>query len=440
MIIAYSLYNLFLAVFSKKVFDSWFNPVSLYVIVWEIAMGIHQSGLIVFYPLSWYTWFIIFLMQSLFACSCFLGSRMGVVIEKRSIKPRPSINEKKLKDQIIKYIIITTVFSSISIISQLIGTIARYGTNLLDNVTNVYAARVYNQDTIESIPYVGAFIYIALPLVGIYIKKYGFNLLTLPAIALVFLNSLTSGGRAGIVFSMVLMASAYLVTDSKRKVGKKVVKNRRLLISLGVLILLTMVITISIKRNAGQSLIYANQSFYSLFGQNLLLYKTFSYIAGPIGVLNEYLKESELHFGQNTLLTVYNFLYRIGVLDQRIEQYQEWFYTPLGCNVGTWIRELIEDFTVFGAIVCVPLFGYCTTRTYMYSRNHNSVSAIVLWSILSLVLLLSFFDWKLRSSNIWISLLFGYIFSRQIDIQSRKNAIVEITDEQEVNNGRCSCA
>ena len=194
---------------------------------------------------------------------------------------------------------------------------------------------------------------------------------------------------------------------------------------IGVAIFAVMIIVISIQRNAGQNLTYATPAFEKIFGNNLLVYKTMTYIAGPIGVLNEYLKTSELHFGQNTFLTVFNLLNKLGI-GERVEQYQEWFYTPLPCNVGTFIRELIEDFTVVGAAISVLIFGYATSRSYMNAKKDYNTRSKVMWAILSLVLLLSFFDWKLRSSNIWIALLFGFIICSQIDRKARINRRVEL--------------
>ena len=426
MIVAYTIYNILVALLGKRSYGSWFNPVSLYSLVWEIAVGLHESKLITFYELSGYTWFIIFLMQTLFVVSCFAGIHSKLVIGNFRPTSSNEVDNKELKKQIKKYIIITTSVASIAIFTSLYGTISRFGTQLLSNLTSIYAARVYNQETAKTIPYIGSFLYIALPLCGIYLKRFGFSFLAVPPFVLAFLDALNSGGRAGIVFSMILFASAYYITDMNASTGKKpIAKRRKVFMYIGVAIFAVMIIVISIQRNAGQNLTYATPAFEKIFGNNLLVYKTMTYIAGPIGVLNEYLKTSELHFGQNTFLTVFNLLNKLGI-GERVEQYQEWFYTPLPCNVGTFIRELIEDFTVVGAAISVLIFGYATSRSYMNAKKDYNTRSKVMWAILSLVLLLSFFDWKLRSSNIWIALLFGFIICSQIDRKARINRRVEL--------------
>ena len=418
MIIAYTFFNAFWALLGKEKFRSWINPITLYALVWEIAVGIHESGLIVFYELTAYTWAVILFVQVLFSASCLLGIKVRIKIGER---PEPScyrVDEDKLKRQLKKYIVITTVVAGISVLTNLYGTINRYGTHLLASLTDIYAARVYKQDTVDTIPYIGSFIFIALPLCGVYLKKYGFSFLAIPAFILVFFNALNSGGRAGIVFSMILFASAYFVTDTNVERRNPMRKRSKFLLYIGVAVLVVMVVVISIQRNAGQVMLYASPAFEELFGNNILLYKALTYIAGPIGVLNEYLKTSELHFGQNTFLTVYNLLYRLGI-GQRIDQYQEWFFVPLACNVGSWIRELIEDFSLIGASCVIVLFGYATSRAYINARRSYLTRPKVVWAILSLVLILSFFDWKLRSSNMWIALCFGCLFCSDIDKKSQ---------------------
>ena len=321
-----------------------------------------------------------------------------------------------MKRLLTKYIILTTVVSGLSTVLNLIGTIRIYGSDLLNSLTDIYASRVYESQTVEVIPYIGSFIYIALPLIGVYLKKYGFNPVVIPAFIIVIMNSLTSGGRAGIIFSLILVIAAFfsVETESKFQIPTK----GKIILGIGILFFIIALTVISLRRNVGQSLTYATTLFHQYFGNNLLLYKTMTYIAGPIGVLNEYLKTSDFHFAQNTFLIIYNLFFRLG-LGPHIEQYQEWFYTPLSCNVGTWIRELIEDFTIFGALPCACLFGYISSNTFKKAHQYISCKYSIIWSILCLVIILSFFDWKLRSSNIWIAIIFGYLIGGKIDRSSR---------------------
>lgn len=328
-------------------------------------------------------------------------------------------NDDMYKKELNKYLIITLSIASLGILSSIYNIISIYGTNLIYNITNVYAARVNEDMDFQVIPYVGSFLYISLPLAGIYVKRYGVSIWVMYAFALVALNSLTSGARAGIVFSLLLFVYGYIVCSSDHTIKKR---NGRSNMGLyvGALILLFFFIFISQKRAAGNELPYATDMFYKYFGGNVMLYKTFAYIANPIGVLNEYLQECNFFFGKNTLLPVYNILAKFGLMG-RIEQYQGWYNIPAPCNVGTWLRELSEDFTWVGALVFISIFAYITSKEFMKSLKTHSTSSIVVTSILLMIVTLSFFDWKLRTSGIWIALAFGFLIGNKIDKSLRNN-------------------
>ena len=133
-----------------------------------MALSIHQSGLILFYDLYPYTWFVIITMQLLFVTSSILGYKYSF---KLSVTRRTNLDERynqpQLKRLLTKYIILTTVVSGLSTVLNLIGTIRIYGSDLLNSLTDIYASRVYESQTVEVIPYIGSFIYIALPLIGV---------------------------------------------------------------------------------------------------------------------------------------------------------------------------------------------------------------------------------------------------------------------------------
>ena len=101
-----------------------------------------------------------------------------------------------------------------------------------------------------------------------------------------------------------------------------------------------------------------------------------------------------------------------------LNQYQEYFVTPVTCNVGTWVREIIEDFTLFGAVIFVPIFGFLSSFFYASTKEKKKIADKIVWSAFAMVIILSFFDWKFRASNIWIAVFFGYIIGSYIDKKS----------------------
>lgn len=185
-----------------------------------------------------------------------------------------------------------------------------------------------------------------------------------------------------------------------------------------------MILFVSQERADGLKMAYATDLYKDLFGYNVALYKGLAYIAGPIGTLNEYLRECEFHFGRNSFLTIYNVLARLGLMEP-INHYQEFFLTPMECNVGTWVREIIEDFTLVGAVFFVPLFGVLSSCVYSMALKRKTITMKIIWSVFALVLALSFYDWKFRSASMWIAALFGFLIGKFIDRKS-----FEITEDE----------
>ena len=178
-----------------------------------------------------------------------------------------------------------------------------------------------------------------------------------------------------------------------------------------------MIFFVSQERADGLKMDYATDLYKDLFGYNVALYKGLAYIAGPIGTLNEYLRECEFHFGRNSFLTIYNVLTRLGLMEP-INHYQEFFSTPMECNVGTWVREIIEDFTLFGAVFFIPFFGVLSSFVYSCALSHKTLTMKIIWSIFAMVLALSFFDWRFRSASMWIAVIFGFLIGKFIDRKS----------------------
>lgn len=404
MLLGYCILSVIFVLISIKYYSVFLNPISIYSIVWIFAILIHQSGLIYYNELLPRTWIFI-TISYIFFCGFSLLHKPNSFPEMTSVKDDRNI--------IKKYLIITLLIASLGILSSIVNIISIYGTNLLYNLTNIYAARVYDNVDFQVIPYVGSFIYIALPLAGIYVRRFGVSIWIMYAFVLIALNSLTSGARAGIVFSLLLFVYGFTLSGNKSKVRVKT-KSNKIGLYIGSLILVAFFVIVSQSRAAGNQLPYATDVFYKYFGDNALLYKLFAYVANPVGVLNEYLKECDFYFGKNTFLPLYNIIAKFGIID-RIDQYQSWYSVPADCNVGTWLRELIEDFTWAGAIIAVSIFSYITSKVYIKSIKLNQTSSIIISSILLMMVTLSFFDWKLRTSGLWIALIFGSVIGNKID-------------------------
>ena len=284
----------------------------------------------------------------------------------------------------------------------------------MEQIVLIYGDRINETEKIETIPYLGSFIFITLPLLGCYLKRFGFHIIVIPCVILACADALISGGRGGIVFALLLFLAGYMCMGKGYELSSR---GRVLFLLICLVTFVSMILFVSQERADGLKMAYATELYKDLFGYNVALYKGLAYIAGPIGTLNEYLRECEFHFGRNSFLTIYNVFARLGLMEP-INHYQEFFCTPMECNVGTWVREIIEDFTLFGAIFFIPFFGVLSSFVYSSALSRKTITMKIIWSVFALVLALSFYDWKFRSASMWIAVLFGFLIGKFIDRKS----------------------
>lgn len=411
MVVLYCIFCFFAVYVGKIIYSNFFNPICLYSIVWGVSVLVHQSGMIIFYNLTPFCWMVIFGSHLLYVLGCIIGSYLNtddksIVIE--------HVGDEQLKKWMLFGIAVTMSLAAIAIVANLKTMISIYGFNLMEQIVLIYGDRINETEKIETIPYLSSFIFITLPLLGCYLKRFGFHVIVVPCVFLACADALISGGRGGIVFALLLFFAGYMCMDK----GYESSSRGRVFFPLICLVtFVSMIIFVSQERADGLKMAYATDLYKDLFGYNVTLYKGLVYVAGPIGTLNEYLVECEFHFGRNSFLTIYNVLARLGLMEP-INHYQEFFLTPMECNVGTWVREIIEDFTLFGAIFVIPFFGVLSSCVYNRALRCKMVTMKIIWSVFAMVLTLSFYDWKFRSASMWIAVLFGFLIGKWIDRKS----------------------
>ena len=421
MLLIYTIFNVCLICFSKKIYKKWINPLSTYSIIWEICVGLYQSGLIEYYDLSFITWIAIIVIHFIFALGCMFGLRIKQSNANKHSKShyiRDDLLEKNLK----KAIVITLVIASIAIIGNYLVLIETYGTNILSQINNIYSDRISNTRVFETIPYLGSFIYISMVYLGVYIKRYRFTFISIPVFILAYLQSLASGAKGGLVYLFVLFIFGYLsISIIKKRSGRNNKTLKYITFISIVCIFLFIIYTITNARAGWVKLDYTTERYRMLFGDNPAIYKIITYMASPVGVLNKFLEDSQFFFGKNTFLPIYNLLSKIGITFNEVSRYQTWYYTPIHCNVGTWIREIIEDFTFVGAILVSFIFGAFVSNSFIkVNRNEKEVSNILVYSMLMLLVVLAFFVWDMRDANIWIAIIFGYFIGKKVERDSSR--------------------
>lgn len=150
-----------------------------------------------------------------------------------------------------------------------------------------------------------------------------------------------------------------------------------------------------------------------------MIYKLLEYITSPLGTLNAFLANPSFSFGGNTFMTIYNLLNKIGY-DIEVLMYQENFYVPMRVNVGTMIREIIEDFMFPGAILVLILTGYIFSKSYLVFKQTYSYFSGLWVAVFFQLISFSFFDWRMRSSAEWIILFFGSLIGYFLDSEVKK--------------------
>lgn len=416
MIYMYILINILYILFSIKFYKAKINPISIYSIMWTVVTFLYELKLVRYYDLTLMTWLIIIVFQLAYNLGCIFGKVKDSNEDNNGQFDSNSNDEKDLK----RTIIILSLLTSISTVSNFLIAVKTYGLNLLMHTNQLYAARL-SGDIENGIPYLGAFVYPALIYSGVYFEKFGFKKFILLPIILIVLGEIKGAGRLGFVSGAFLLLIPIIFKKNKKvrkngnklKIKGKKMQNVKLVFSVSILIIAFVVIT----KNRSTWISYnpyMSPLMAKLVDYNPSIYKNYTYITAPLGVLNEFLKDPTFSFGGHTFLTIYNFLNKFGA-DISVSQYQTFYNVPISCNVGTYIRELVEDFTIPLAIMVTFLTGLIFSHNYSKFRNKGLFVNLIWASTFAFVMFFSFFTWHFRSSSMWITLVVGSISGRILD-------------------------
>lgn len=388
-----------------KIYRKIVNPVTLYVVPWLLSVSLYEMKLINYYALSLTTWLVIILFQTLFFACCF------VYKEKREEKIRNYCHSLDSRT-VFWTIMALTAFSALAIMPNFIFFLHRYGITFVSKFSEVYNDRL-NGNAPFSIPYIGPFIYLCVVLTGIYYKKYGINFYLFIPLGLAVIDSIQGGGRSGLVLIFLLFAVPYLFV---RKEQKKVRKNRNWIWIAAFLVLVVGVFVLVTRERSWINEDHPDYQYMSDTMRSLLkispsIYKNYAYFSSPIGVLNAYLENPTFSFGKNSLSFFISFLNKFGA-GLPYARYQEYYDVPITTNVGSYIREIVQDYYYFAPLVLIA-FTLLYSKAYALLRRGNPFGEI-LFSIMSVSVILSFFMCYYRESVFWIMLIeipmFHYIY------------------------------
>ena len=429
MLIAFYICSVFLFVISHYFFKRWVNPCSVYVIIWFAIVTLYNLNLIYYAPLISVTYRYIIVFEIAISLGLFLGNKFALRFSnKKSIAFSNSddFDDRKFNSVLDKAIIVTAVLSSISIIPNFIIVVRKYGiSDIMSNVASIYQAREAGE--IDYVNYFSPIIFVTLVLMSIRIKKYGFKSYFLFVYLLAVINALSFGGRNYIVYTIILATTPILIYRDNVIQQTFFKKYRtRILVFIALAGSGYVLYLINYQRAINTVISpYISPVMANLVKINYSFYKTFQYLTEPLAYLNSYLKDPYYSFGGNTFSFWYKQINRFGFDIPRIESLP-FRNIPMSCNVGTYITELIIDFGNVFSVFVIFIFGFLMGRFYCRSlKNQYDVEAISLTSLLYISIILSFFMWHVRGTNMWIATIISIIVGRVISSKS-KNTFSEI--------------
>lgn len=403
MLYIYILLSFYLFYKSYKKYAKYINILSIYILIWVLNVLLYEMKLIQYNDLTLATWLILFLNILLFSVGCLLPKKntkkdlFDFNIEQNSLK---------------KYIIVCIIISSLAIVPNTIMLMNHYGINILQHTTEIYTDSLLNQ-SIFTIPYLGSFSLLAVLLSSVYFFSFGFDKIIIFPFILSFLDILPSGSRGTLIIAFLFTITPMLVLSFNRiKVFNK--KNIVILTLLCMLLLSTFYI---LTKNR------AHNTYEQEYSTNLMTdidtiipgtYKNYRYFTSPIGVLNEFLKKPRFIFGINSLSVERNFINKFGG-DVRYEKYQPYYDVPVHTNVGTWLTELSEDFTIPGMCVIIFFIAYFFDYIFQLYAKKRNIFLHIVFGFLSTIIYMSWFMLFIRQGNITIvmlSITFFFLFKK----------------------------
>lgn len=426
MIFVYLILLVAFMLMSKNSFRDWFNPVTVFVCPWILMIVFYELKLIQYYELTLLTHVVLIITILLYVMGAVFGARYGrlnstkvtIGLKNKNLQ----ITESEYKIIIRKIIIITTIIGGVSTLLAIRSIINRYGTDFYLKVTSIYSDRLLGEFHADSISYIGSVFNISVLLSSIYFVKYGFNPVMIPVVIIIALKPFTGGARQSLVQYIVLFGMPFIVTwaDMKNRRRNRQInkgKKTKILIIIGIVAMIGLLVFVSNQRSAyvvnSSFHNYATPGFEKVIERVPGLYQLYSYFASPVGVLNEFLKAPDFRFGANTLFPIYNVLNRIG-FNIPVQRYQPFYRIPIPINVGTAVRELIEDYSVFG-IVLVFFSGYCVGTSYKKYKYKGTVKSLFVVCFMYFLAFMSWYMWFLRDANLILALIIGCILCDRID-------------------------
>lgn len=407
------LVGLFLAFFGKREYGKWYNPISIYSVIWGGMLGLHEMKLIGYPDLRVSTWLLVFGSWGLFV----LGSATGLLSTK-AYSVKESTDELQLDEHsLARVIFVLCAVGSIAVAQHWLVLIRSFGSVtsalILGNI--VYHARIRGEIP-GMMPYVADLVLAAVCLSGVYLRQTKkINLVVIIPLILESIEAAAWMGRAKILIAGVLIFSAYSFAPGGRPREKRSRKGRWVLVaSIAVVLAMLIGATEGIRalRNNNEGFYYASPTLRQFKKVPFLAPSIYVYTSGTVAVLNKFLqyeavgKGEKMYFGANTFAPIYRVVSKIFGGGDYVSTYQTFYTVPIDLNTGTYLRELYSDFGEVGALIVPYFLAFLVTVLWVDNRRKPRLWKVVVLAHLFVYIVFSFDMEASRWGYWWDSFIF----------------------------------
>jgi oligosaccharide repeat unit polymerase len=416
---------------SRKVFSSYFNPLSFYSLVWGGMYLAYQLRLIRLPALCWYTFVVLSIGHGAFVLGCVIPA-FG--------RTRPAAGSKAPETKMAcvstgilrKAFLILTCLYALRILVA-IRDIQGFPGGFDTFINNPWLIRMALTGGEEVESYFGRGILLDLAGIGMsslilagYLlavspKKY--LLFFLPAIICVADAALYTQ-RASAMRGLSLFVVSFLYTTtvySKRSLTGEMVKfrslTRRILLALLIAVVLLSVIIAVNEKILHKSASWEGQGIDAKI-ENPVVKKAYWYFVGSIAALDEWLQQPrrDMKMGTYTLNLLAQPLTRLGLINERelMPTHMEPVVALYTINIYTYFYPFYNDFDLIGIAVFPFVLGLVCGISYLCMRRHFSLSWLALNSVLAMTILFSFMMFVFATQRQAIFLVIAVYFIEQI--------------------------
>jgi len=430
-------------ILGKFLFKNWFNHLTLYCVIFGGSLFLFELKLLPYIDLTSYAWllmisaFLSFLIGILTIVSARnLYNTNPISIEKSNISLKIfADNGTTLKFTILIFGIIS-MYSAIELWMIFINQFGSIPAVLLNGEV-IYRMNVSGKIK-GNTPYLHLLGFVAIFLSGIYTAyKKKFTLLTFLPLLSIILREIAGAGRAGMLFALMqFILSFFLFKHLLNLDIKQRFKFSKVSALVGAVILLILFIGGSslvkatrVSDSASTTYSAASKELRQTRGNLIISPSLYLYLSSDVGVLSKYLssKGESTGFGQNTFMTLYNFLGKLNIV-QKPHEFQKGYFIPMWTNTGTYLRELHADFGPAGVFLGPYLLGLLITWLWFKFYEKKSLFSFVFLVHLNIIVGFSFFVMATRILYWFTSLVLILILIPVLErvaqlVYSQKNEI-----------------